>query len=37
MSANDIILYFSIFISVCVVIWAVLIIRAYNKIDRDNR
>ena len=37
MDANDIVLYFSIAVSICVVIWAVWIIRAYTKIDRDNR
>lgn len=36
MEANDIIFSFSIFVSVCVVIWAILIIRAYNKIDRKE-
>ncbi len=33
MEANDIIFSFSIFVSICVIIWAVLVIRAYNKID----
>ncbi len=36
MEANDIIFSFSIFVSVCVIIWAILIIRAYNKIDRKE-
>ena len=36
MEANEIIFSFSIFISVCVVIWAILLIRAYNKIDRKE-
>ncbi len=36
MDANDIVFWFSVFVSFCVIIWAVLIIRAYNKIDRDR-
>ena len=36
MDANDIVLYFSIFVSICVVIWAILAIRAYDKVDRDG-
>ena len=36
MSANDIVLYFSGFVALCVVIWAVVIIRAYDRIDRDR-
>lgn len=35
MDVNEIILAFSGFVSVCVIIWAVLVIRAYDKIDRD--
>ncbi len=36
MEANEIIFSFSLFVSVCVVIWAILLIRAYNKIDRKE-
>jgi hypothetical protein len=36
MDANDIVIYFSVFVSVCVVIWAVLIIRAYDKVDKGR-
>lgn len=35
MEANNIVLYFSIFVAICVVIWAIVIIRAYDKIDKD--
>ncbi len=31
MTANDIVLWFSIVVVVLVVIWAILMIRAYNK------
>lgn len=37
MEANEIIIWFSVFVSICVVIWAVLVIRAYDKIDRENQ
>ncbi len=37
MEANEIIFGFSIFVSICVIVWAVLAIRAYNKIDRENQ
>lgn len=36
MEANEIIFSFSLFVSVCVVIWAILLIRAYYKIDRKE-
>ena len=36
MEANEIILSFSAFVSVCVIVWAVLTIRAYNKIDSND-
>ncbi len=36
MEANDIIISFSVFVSVCVIIWAILVIRAYNKIGRED-
>jgi len=36
MEANEIIFSFSLFVSVCVVIWAILLIRTYNKIDRKE-
>jgi len=35
MIANDIVLYFSIIVAVCVTIWAVVLIRAYDNIDKD--
>lgn len=35
MEANDIVLYFSFFVAFCVVVWAIVIIRAYDKIDKD--
>jgi len=34
MEANDVVLYFSIFIAVCVTIWAIVVIRAYDGIDK---
>ena len=36
MDANEIVLWFSVVVSVCVVIWAVVVIRAYNKTDQDR-
>lgn len=36
MEANEIIFSLSIFVSVCIIIWAVLVIRAYIKIDRND-
>lgn len=36
MVANEIIIWFSGLVSLCVVIWAVLVIRAYDKIDRGD-
>lgn len=36
MDANNIVLYFSVFVSVCVVIWALIFIRAYDRIGRDK-
>lgn len=35
MDANDIVIYFSVFISVCIVIWAVWLIRTFDKIGKD--
>lgn len=35
MIANDIVLYFSIIVAVLVTIWAVVLIRAYDNIDKD--
>lgn len=37
MEANEIIIWFSATVSICVVIWAILVIRTYDKIDRKNR
>ena len=34
MVTNDIVLYFSIVVAVCVTIWAVVLIRAYDNIDK---
>ncbi len=36
MVANDIILYFSIFVTVCVTIWAIVLIRTYDSIDKKK-
>jgi len=35
MEANDIILWFSIVVSICVAIWAIVVIRIYNKIGKN--
>jgi len=35
MAANDFILYFSIFVAVIVLLWAVILIRAFDKIDKN--
>lgn len=37
MDANAIVFWFSGFVAVCVVIWAIIVIRAYDKVDRDNK
>lgn len=34
MVANDVVLYFSVFVAICVTIWAVVLIRAYDSIDK---
>ena len=36
MVANDIVLWFSVVVIALVTLWAVLVIRAYNKIGKDN-
>lgn len=36
MEANDIVFWFSIIVSGLVAIWAVVIIRAYNNIDKKD-
>jgi hypothetical protein len=36
MEGNDIVFWFSGVVSIFVVLWAVLMIRTYDKIDRDN-
>ncbi|REG87849.1 hypothetical protein C8N41_102695 [Winogradskyella sediminis] len=36
MDANDIMLTFSIFVTVCVIVWAILVIRAYNRIGNKD-
>ena len=35
MIANDIILYFSVIVAICVTIWAIVLIRAYDSIDKE--
>jgi len=37
MEGNDVVFWFSLVVSICVVIWAIVAIRAYDKVDRDNR
>jgi hypothetical protein len=34
MDANNIVFWFSIIVSILVVIWAIVVIRAYNQIDK---
>lgn len=36
MEANDIVLWFSVVVIVLVAIWAILMIRAYNKAGKDD-
>ena len=36
MVANDIVLWFSVVVIVLVAIWAILMIRAYNKASRND-
>jgi hypothetical protein len=36
MDANDIVFWLSGLVSLLVVIWAILIIRAYNRIDKED-
>lgn len=35
MEGNDFIIGLSIFVTICVIIWAILAIRAYDKIGRE--
>jgi hypothetical protein len=35
MVANDIVLYFSLIVAVIVAIWAIIIIKAYDKIGKN--
>jgi len=35
MEANNIVFYFSLIVTVFVAIWAIIIIRAYDKIDKN--
>jgi len=35
MEANDIVFYFSLIVAVFVAIWAIIIIRAYDKVDKN--
>lgn len=34
MDVNDIVIWFSGIVAVCVVLWAILAIRAWNQVDR---
>lgn len=34
MEVNDIVLYFSIFVAICVTVWAIVVIIAYDGIDK---
>ena len=36
MVANDIVLWFSIVVIVLVALWALLMIRAYNKVEKND-
>jgi len=36
MSGNEVILWFSIFVAVCVFIWAVAAIKAFEKAERND-
>ncbi len=36
MDANDIVIYFSVFVSVCIVAWAIWVIRLYDKVDKGE-
>jgi hypothetical protein len=36
MGANDIVLWFSIIVIVLVALWAILVIRAYNRIGKND-
>lgn len=36
MDANAIVFWFSGFVAICVVVWAVAAIRAYDKADKDD-
>ncbi len=37
MDANAIVFWFSGFVTILVIIWAVVVIRAYDRVDRDNK
>jgi hypothetical protein len=36
MDANNIVFWFSIIVSILVVIWALIVIRAYDQIDKND-
>jgi hypothetical protein len=36
MDANGIVFWFSIIVSILIVIWAILVIRAYDQIDKND-
>ena len=36
MDANAIVFWFSGFVAICVVIWAIWVIRAYDRVGRDS-
>lgn len=35
MNADDFVIYFSIFVGFCVIIWAYFMIREYDKVGKD--
>lgn len=36
MDANNIVFWFSIIVSILVVIWALIVIRAYDQVDKND-
>jgi len=36
MEANDIVFWFSIVVAIFITIWAIVVIRAYNRIGKDH-
>ena len=37
MSADNIVLYFSVFVGICVIIWAYVMINEFNKISKNTK